>query len=796
MGQELRHALRRLRCAPGYTLAAVAMLALGIGLSVAMYSTLNGVLLRGLPFSDGDRVVLVNARHAVQGIDDAQFTIEEAEALNAGTAGFSALAYYWWSGVTLFDGELAREITTHMVGPGYFAALGVEPVLGRVLSDEDILQDRRLALLSHAEWQRSFAGSAAVIGRQLDLVDEDPLEVIGVLPPQLDLVAADTGLWRPLSPRLFPTDGVARSSRRLLPMLGRLQPGVSAAQADAALSSRITALHAGGDATESGWTAASNSLLDVLVGDARTALWGAFALSGLVLLIASANVAILMDARLAARRREVAVMQAIGASRSRLQRERMLELLALAALAVGAGLAIALAAIEALRDLARDSIPRVDGIVMDWQVFGFAVLLGVTAPLFAALAGSLRVQAAPADAIRGGARGVVGQRGGRRMLPALAMALSTVSLVAAFTLVGGLWRLQHVDAGYATARVHAMQFFRGGTEAFLPFTEGLLERIDALPGVDQVALTSAAPRSGIGSASVDVRLLGQASGEATQAGLRRVSAGYRALLDIPLLAGREFSAEDRRGAPSVALVNQSFARRVFGDADPLGQRLSLPIGPGDPIEFVLIGVVADIRNDGLRSAPAPEVLVSFAQHPINAMTFLARSALPLPGIERQMAAELQALDPRQAITRQYVLADDLAEELRPAGFFARTVGAFAVVALLLAVLGVYAVASLQQRRRIGEFGLRIAVGANPRHLALSLLRDSTATSSLGILVGLVLVAILLQGLDMRALGIEPGVSPWVLAAALAAMAFAALLAAGVPAWRATRVDPMTSLRHD
>jgi predicted permease len=410
MGQELGHAFRRLQKAPGYALAAVAMLALGIGLSVAMYSTLNGVLLRGLPFPDSDRIVVVSARNAAQGIDDAQFTIAEAEALNAGTAGFSALAYYWWSGVTLFDGERAREITTHMVGPGYFASLGVEPVLGRALSDEDIRHGRPLALLSHAEWQRSFGGDPGVIGKRLDLVDEDPLEVIGILPPQLELIADDTGLWRPLPVGQFPADGPMRTSRRMLLMLGRLAPGVSATQADAALHARIAAIESGRSDAETGWSAGTGSLLDVLVGDARTALWGAFALSGLVLLIAAANVAILMDARLAARRREVAVMQAIGASRARLQRERMLELFVLAGFAVGAGLVIALGAIELLRELARGCIPRIDGIAMDWQVFGFAVLLGVAVPLLAAVAGSLRVRDEPADAIRGGGKGVVGAR--------------------------------------------------------------------------------------------------------------------------------------------------------------------------------------------------------------------------------------------------------------------------------------------------------------------------------------------------------------------------------------------------
>lgn len=795
LANDLHGIVRRLANAPGFAIAAVTMLALGIGFSVAMYSVLDGVLLRSLPFSAGERIVVVRAENPVQHIRNAQFNAVEAETLADGTPGFAALAYYWWGGVTLFDGERAREITTHMVGPGYFSVLGVQPVLGRLLSDDDIRSDRPFALLSFAEWQRGFGGDPGVLGRRLELVDEDPLEVIGVLPPQLDLVAADTGVWRPLSARFLPRDGT-REYRRALLMLGRLADGGSAAQADAGLQAALAALDASHGAAQAGWSAATKPLLDVLVGDTRMALWSAFALAVLVLLIATANVAILLDGRQVARRRELAVMQALGASRARLRRMLLLELGLLGAIAIGLGLAIAVAAMRALRGLASDSIARIDEIGIDWRVFAFAVLLGLAAPLVAALAGSLRVRVDAAEAIRAGGRGVVGRAGRRRALPALAMALSTVSLIAALAIAGGLWRLQHVDPGYVPANVQAMQFFRGGRDAFVPFTEQLSERLAALPGVRDVALTSAAPRSGIGSASADIRVADRAEAEPLQAGLRRVSPGYRDLLGIPLLAGRDFTDSDRRGAPAVAIINATLARRLFGEADALGRTLNLPLGRGERVDCEIVGVVADIRNDGLRAPQAPEILVPYAQQPILAMTFLVRSDRPLAGIAAQMAAELHALDPRQAITRQYALSDDIAYELRPARFFTRTVGAFAGVALLLAVLGVYAVAALQQRRRIGEFGLRLAIGASPRDLATSVLRDSVAVSATGVLAGLAGVLVVLRLLDMHALGIDGGVPPLVLAAGVAAMALAALLAASLPAWRAARIAPLEALRDD
>lgn len=791
---ELNVARRRLLHAPGFAIAAIAMLALGIGISVAMYCTLDGVLLRGLPFPHSERIVLVSAEDRAQGVVGAQMNTAEAERLASGTPGFDVLSFYWWSGVTLMEAGRAREITTHMVGAGYFAALGLEPVLGRALREDDVREDRAVAVLSHAEWQQHFDGDPGVIGRRLDLVDEAPLEVVGVMPAAMAVFSGDAGLWRPLSTRLLPTDAAQRRHRALF-MLGRLGEGVSAAQADAALATQFAALREQDATDRAGWSARAWPLLEKLIGDARAALWGAFALAVLVLLIAATNVAILIDARQTARRHEQAVTLALGASQRRVRRGLLLELLLLAGVAAVLGLLIAQLGIGWLRELARDSIPRVDDIVMDWRVAGFAVLLGVLVPFVAALAGALRVHAVASEAIRSGGRGMIGHRGAGRALPALAMGLSTVSLVAALTLAGGLWRLQQVDPGFDAGRVEVLQFFRGGQEAFIPFTVQMLERLRAIPGVRDAALTSAPPLSGIGSASIDVAVVGRVDGESVQAGLRRVSNGYRALLGTRLLAGRDFDDGDRRGAEPVAILSATAARRAFGEASPLGERGSLPIGGGERVECRVVGVVADIRNDGLRAPPAPEVLVPFAQQPRNAMSFLVRSDTG-GGVAAQMAEVLHALDPRQAITRQYALADSLADQLRPARFFAGTVAAFAGIALLLAVLGAYAVASLQQRGRVSEYGLRLAVGARPHRLAVGVLRDSLATSAIGIALGAIGVVAVLRTLDLGVVGVAAGFALPPLILGSMAMAIAAVVAAAVPALRAARVAPMEALRNE
>ncbi|MBN8482789.1 MAG: ABC transporter permease, partial [Xanthomonadales bacterium] len=472
-------------------------------------------------------------------------------------------------------------------------------------------------------------------------------------------------------------------------------------------------------------------------------------------------------------------------------------MLALAAAVVGT--ALAAIAVDVLRELARNAIPRVDGIVFDARMAAFAIVFATVVPTVAAVAGALELRAAPIEAIRRGGKGLVGRRGSRRLLPALATGLSTISLVLALTLAGGLWRLHRVEPGFDAHRVEVMQFFRVGREALIPFTANLLERLRALPGVQGAELSSAPPLSGIGSASITVGVVGRDGAQSPHAGLRRVSEGYRALLGTPLVAGRDFDAGDRRGNEPVAIVSRGLARRLFGDGSALDARLVLPLGRGgESVTCRIVGVVDDIRNNGVRNAAEPEVLVPFAQQPINAMAFLVRTSPAAgAGAGAAMAAVLHELDPRQAITRAYALDDDLADELRAASFLARIVAAFAALALLLAVFGVHAVAALQQRRRVSEHGLRLAIGASPRRVAAGVLAESFVPSALGVAAGALVVAGLLRAFDLD-MGVVARGGPVALAfaAGVLVMALAALAAAALPALRAARVAPLEALRDD
>ncbi len=783
---------------PLFAFASIGMLAFGIGLSVAMVGTVSGVLLRGLPFPDSGRIVMLNTSSASQHVERANITAVEARQLASGTQGFDALAYFtYWSDTVEVDGQRPRDVTTQKVSADYFRALGMKPLLGRALDADDVRGNRALAVISYDEWQRSFTGDANVIGRSLHIAGSPPMEIIGVMPKAIEVFAGDTGIWRPFSETDIPADAARQLNQRYLLMVGRLGDGVSVPQVLAALDAQSDSIRTAHGLTQSDWKFTPQSILDLLVGDVRPALWGALTLAVLILLIAASNVAILVDGRQTARRHQQAVMQAIGASRQRVWRALFAELLVIASIASALGIGLAWFGIGVLREFARGNVPRVDGIRLDWSVVAIALLLGLAMPLVALISGAMRVNADASEAIRGGGRSLLGQRRQRRMLPAVAMALSTMCLVAALGFAAVLWQLQQVDPGFSAPRVHALQIFRDTPSAeWNEFSERMQTQLSTIPGVRDVALTSSAPLSVIGPNRIDLQVAGRSEAEPMQVAFRRVSSGYREMLSIPLLGGRDFAVSDRAGSEPVAIINYAAAERLFGDASALGQQISLPLLRGQMVSCRIIGVIGDVRNDGLRMPASPEVLVPFAQAASVAMTFLVRSDHDIAGLDQQMDAALSAIDPQQSITRQYTLSDDLAAELAPARFFARTVGGFAIAALLLAMLGVYAVASLQQQRRVGEFGLRLAIGAAPSALAVAILRDSIKGSALGVICGLFSAALAMRLLASQWSGIEQVSQPLLIVAGLLAMSIAALLSALLPAWRAARLDPMIALRNE
>ncbi len=796
---DARHTLRRLAKSPGFTLNAIMMLALGIAISTLMAGVLRG-LLGSLPFPDGDGLLVVNTDNARQQIVDGGMTPLEALRLDEDSAPFSTFGYFNWGGLTFYANQRARKVTIAQVSQGFFPTLGMPAQLGRWFSAEEFASESGSVVLSYDEWQRQFGGADDVIGQSVES-SAGRLRVIGVMPATFAMPSSTVGAWRPSLRSSFPLDQPWTWNARFLNGLARLPAGVSAAQASQQLIAASDALALSVSMPQGEWTMGVRPMLDTIIGDLRGALWGAMSIALLVLLIGCANVAILIDARQISWRHEQALVQALGATRQRVLRGQLLELAVISTAAALLGVLLASFGIEALRELARGSLPRVDAIALDPYALIFAIALALLLPLLAAIAGALRLRATPADAMRGGVgKGMVNGGGNSlRWLPTLGIALSTVSLIAGSALLISLLRLAQVEPGFRSEGVYVMQLFRDGDEdEWRSFASALSKRLAAIPGVTHVALTSAAPLTVIGSFTSDILLRGRDEPEAYQIGIRRVDAGYLDLLDIPIIEGRGISADDRAGGEQVAVINQELARRLFGSTSPLDQIVMLPLGSGDREPYRVVGVSADIRNNGLRVRPGPELLIPFAVSPISGVSFLLRTDTQLDGLDmaamdKQLEQALFDVDPREALSRSFSLSEEVDAQLASARFFARTVGGFALAALMLAALGVYAVAALQQRRRVAEFGLRLAIGARPLTLALEILRDSGRTVAFGVILGLLAAWATLRLLSAQLFGVG-STSPSVMLVGVGTLAIAAMLAALLPALRAARTDPMAALR--
>ena len=797
IGKDLRFAWRRLVKSPGFAAAAVLMLGLGIGASVAMFSVLQGVVLSGLPYPGGERVVAIATTNAQQGNASGALTPAEAVGLAEADGPFEAFGYFGWNSLTVLDGERPRELSIANVSAGFFPALGVAPLYGRMFDESDMNDGEGVVILSYTEWQRLTGGNPDAIGEMIDSVDSGRLRLVGVMPPEFDYPSSVIGAWRPfLHSFMFP-DNPGHRNARYMSAVGRFPSGVAASTALARVQVAMDAVRDSYGMPDIGWRATATPLLEEAIGGVGEVLWASFGVALLVLVIACANVAILLDARQIARSREQAIAQALGASRGRVYRVLLAELGLLGIAGAILGVLLAQLSLQLLIGLAEGSVPRASEIHLDGGVLLFALAVGLATPVLSAALGSLRLRGEPIDAMRGGGKGAASMHGRRtRLLPVLGVALSTMALFAAAAMVASLVRVQNVDPGYRAENIHVLQLFRdGGPTQWASFAEEMLTRLRAVPGVTHVGLTTAAPLSGIGGFQIDVAVPGRTSPEPLQAGLRRVSPSYLETLSIPLVAGRNFDANDRAGGELVAIVNRSFAARVFGTEPAVGKIVALPLGQGERVQYRIVGVSDDIRDDGLRNAASAEVLLPFAQEPWVGMSFLVRTATPLPGIATQVREAMWEIDPREAATREYVMQEELAAELRPARFFARAVGGFALCALLLAALGVYAVAAQHQQQRRAEYGLRLAIGAPPTRLARQSLGDSLRGGAFGIVLGAVVGWALLRLLQAQLFEFGGGYAPWFLLA-VAGIAAAVLGAALPPAIRAARTDPMTALRYD
>jgi putative ABC transport system permease protein len=794
MIQDVHHALRGFRRQPAFPAVVILTLALGIGMNTAIFSLVNGVLLTPLPFDGADRLVwgystFSRGDYAAVSPPDFldyrdQTTVFEHLAARQGADSY-----------TLTGLEKPERIRGQYVSAGFFEALGAVPVLGRTFEREDESREAsRVVVISHGFWQRRFGGGAGVVGQRITL-DDEPYEIIGVAPRAFQLFDA-VDFWKPIP---FDDDFYGVRRFHMLRLVGRLAPGVTLERAQADLDIISRRLEEAYPESNDTWRLVVVPLHQIAVGDVRPALLVLLAAVGLVLLIACGNVANLLLARGATRESEMAVRSALGASRGRLVRHLLTESLVLAVAGGALGTVLAEVSVRVLNATALEELPKLFEVAVDTRVLLFALGLSVVTGLVFGLLPSLAVSKPDVNA----AIKQVGRSGGaaggttRAVLVAAEVGLSAMLLIGAGLLIQSFWRLNRVDPGFdaqnaLTFRVSLPSARYDSRRKRNAFLDRATEQLKAMPGVEDVAVTSMLPLSGSGSDTY-VAVLGRHQlGTDTQfnAQVRTISANYFDVMGMPLLRGRAFTGAEGPEGPNVVIINEPFATNIFPDEDPVGQRLVIDLG--DPHEAEIIGVVAGVHHFGLSNPRPPAFYLPRAQvfPPENFVLRTSVDPLSLSGAVQEAVA---SVDPDQPVSGMASYADVVAESLAPALFQTVLLGLFAAVALLLAALGIYGVIGYYVAQRVREVGIRMALGADKRHVYRLIVGRGVALSGLGLAAGLLGALGMTRFMSSLLYGIG-ATDPFTFAVVPLCLGAAALVASYLPARRAARVDPVTALR--
>jgi putative ABC transport system permease protein len=804
--RDVRHAFRTLLLrTPGFTVVAVLTLALGIGANTAIFSVVNGVLLRPLPYADPDALVAVFWTTATNSRDSHRAA--DFLDLQARNRSLAAVAGYRGDAATLvFPAGDPVRVPASIVTASFFDVLGVPALLGRSFSAGDAGHGEALAVISHAAWQQEFSADPGIAGR-LVRANGAGYTITGVMPPSFNFPGG-VKIWL-LSPKPVPTppidvpgDLLADRNVGYFQAIARVRPGVSAAALTEDLplvASSITERSAGG-APRPGLTAVP--LRDSLVGDVRAALFVLFGAVGVVLLIACANVASLLLARTSGRQRELAIRASLGAGRGRLIRQLLTENLVLGAGGGVAGLFVGVWAVGLLVSVMPDGIPRVEEIALDWRVAAAALGMTLLSVMFFGLVPALQASRtnAAVSLKEAGVRGGGARARTRAALVVAEVALTLVLLVSAGLLANSFLRLQRVDPGFLTEQVTLVslpvpQARYPDSERQAAFYRRVLEGIADHPAIASVALVFPSPLEGTsaqGSFSIEGRPEGPGA-ERPLAGIASISPDYFATMGMRLVSGRGFTDADRQPAPAVAILNMAAARRYWPDEDPVGRRFRYNLRADDWI--TVVGVVADTRNVGLQAQPAPQVYLPFDRFTLPFMNIAVRSAAGTGVVASVARSEVAATDPELPVDRVYPLARVVAESVGEPRFRTLLLGLFAAIALVLAAVGLYGLISYSVTQRTREIGIRVALGARPRQVMLPVLREGLRLALLGMGLGLAGALVATRALAVFLFGVGT-TDPLTFAAVSGLLLGVALLASYIPARRALRVDPVTALRAE
>ena len=807
---DLRVALRSLRTTPGFTLAAVLALALGIGATTAVFSVVNGVLLRPLGYADPERLVLVFATHPEQGpfyppsIPD--FEDWRAESRDA----FEELAVVRGESLLLRDRDGARNVLAAHVSEGFFPMLGTRPLVGRWFTpDEQRPGGARVTLLKYGVWQTQFGGDPAVVGRTLDF-GEGAYTVVGVMPRGFD-VPGWGDMYVPLHTLPKARDALTKRDFRVdQVVIGRLKPGVSVQQATARLDAVARGLQRAYPAENAKWSARAHSLRELTVGSVRESLLVLFGAVGVVLLIACADVANLLLVRATGRARELAVRAALGASRWRVARQLLAESLVIAIAGGGLGLLVAVWGVDLLKAGAPAGLPRLGEVGVDGGVLTFTAATALLTALVFGVAPALqasRVQLA--DAMREGSKGAGRGAGQQRLRSAIVVtqiALALVLLVGAGLLLRSFARLRDVSPGFdpaplLTLRVEPPAARYDTPERLLALYRRLSDEVAALPGVERVGFVNHLPLTGA-SVVTPVETGGkQAAGEQNWALFRVADERYFPAVGRAPVEGRTFTAADMFAGSAAVVVNEALARRYWPNANPVGQRITVyrqSVGRAtynQPVNGQVVGVVRNAVVRDLTEDPLPEVYVPLPVDPWRSAFLTVRAARDPAALTAAVRRAVMAVDADIPVATIQTVSSLMADRLADRRFSTMLLAAFAGAALLLAAIGIYGVMAYTVEQRTHEIGVRTALGAQRGDVLRLVVGSGARLAAAGVVIGIAaaaastrVLASMVYGVGVRDVGAFAGG-----ALVLAGVALAATL---IPARRATRVDPMTVLRSE
>jgi putative ABC transport system permease protein len=810
--QDLRYAVRQVRKAPGFAAIAVITLALGIGANTSIFSVVNAVLLRSLPFQNADRLVRVwhtPPQSSFPGIS--VFSISPANFLDWQSQNhvFSSMAIYGFGGFTLTGGDKAEQVTASRVSPEFFSTLGAQPIVGRLFSaEEDQPGHSNVVILSHRFWQDHFGSNRDIVGRDITL-DGTKYLVAGVMPPAFRFPDF-AQVWAPLA--WTDQEKTIRGNHNYL-AIARLKPGADLKQAQAEMNTISARLEQQYPADDKGWGALLRPLQADLVNDVRPALLVLLGAVGFILLIACVNVTNLSLARIFSRHKEIAIRTAMGASSARIIRQIVAESVLLALIGGALGLAYAHFGVRLIMAFLADRLPTAMEANIDLKVLAFTAVVSVLTGVVAGILPALHLSRSNVNqALKQGLGRTGSDSGGNRtrsVLVVVEVSLSLVLLIGAGLMIRSFQTLRSVNPGFDPRGVLTMTAaisrgkFSTATQQ-ISFFERTLERIRALPSVMAAGVIDDLPLGGGGShqpIAVEGRPVVPMS-EQPEVDVRRISAGYLYALQIPVLRGRDFDSGDVAGRPSTILISAALAKQFWPGEDPIGKHITLTFFPGVVREIV--GVVGDVRGDGLDQTRAPAMLYmpldqlappQGEQWRSSSMTLVVRSSSSPEAMVSAVTNAIREIDSTIPVTNVQTMEDLVTTSLSSERFSLLLLGAFALLALILAAIGIYSVLSYSVRRRVQEIGIRLALGASLSDVLRMVIFEGLRPTLLGVLIGIAGAFALARVMSNLIYGVKP-TDPLTFVSVAFLLGVVALGASIIPAYRAAKVDPLVALRYE